>query len=348
MEFSDHLKEQLRLHPSLQPQDVIKLCYQAAFGAEHLLMDIDRAKKYFSEEFRSVPAADVPLFEEVSPNVCRMNLSAWKASPMPAEWLFHMFAETASIPQGGKDIFLQYLKTAETLLQETPISFSMKDWEDYLAEYKKDGIHAVHHSEAYRAAEKPAYRIVHKKFLRLLPVLQEAAKLKKDGVKIIAIDGRAASGKTTVSEDLRKILSADVVHMDDFFLPPVLRTEERLAEPGGNIHYERFTEEVLPFLAKEAPFSYRIFDCSQMDYSGTQAISSPEWRIVEGAYSCHPLFGDYADLKLFSDISPEEQLQRILKRNGAEMAAIFRSRWIPMEEAYYSHFQIREKTDIIL
>ena len=32
--------------------------------------------------------------------------------------------------------------------------------------------------------------------------------------------------------------------MDDFFLPMELRTAERLEEPGGNVHYERFSAEV--------------------------------------------------------------------------------------------------------
>lgn len=348
MYFSDHLKKQISLHPSMQPQDIVKLCYQAAFGAEHLLLDTKQAEISFGKEFLAVPAADVPLYEDISPEICRMNLSAWKASSLPAQWLFRMFLETAAIPQHGEESFLQYLETAERFLSECSVSFSIAEWDAYLSLYQKDGIHAVHHSDAYRSAEKPAYRIVHRKFLRLLPVLQEAAKLQKDGIKIIAIDGRAASGKTTLAENLSKILTADVIHMDDFFLPPALRTEDRLSEPGGNIHYERFTEEILPFLRKEPPFSYRIFDCSQIDYNGSQTISSVPFRIVEGAYSCHPLFGAYADLKIFSDISPAEQLQRIRKRNGSEMAEIFRNRWIPMEENYYTHFQIKEKAALIL
>ena len=37
---------------------------------------------------------------------------------------------------------------------------------------------------------------------------------------IVAIDGRCASGKTTVSKALSEALKATVVHMDDFFLRP--------------------------------------------------------------------------------------------------------------------------------
>ena len=52
MEFEVYLKQQLALHPSMQPQDVVKLCYQAAHGAEHLLSDIKAAEKYFYQEKR--------------------------------------------------------------------------------------------------------------------------------------------------------------------------------------------------------------------------------------------------------------------------------------------------------
>lgn len=165
---------------------------------------------------------------------------------------------------------------------------------------------------------------------------------------IIAIDGRAASGKSTLAEQLSKLLDADVVHMDDFFLPPELRTEERLAEPGGNVHYERFCEEVLPYLGSSAAFSYRIFDCSKMDYSGERIIENKPIRIVEGAYSHHPKFGGYADLFVFSDVDAEEQLRRICLRNGEEKAQMFAKKWIPMEERYFAAFEIKEHTGDVI
>ena len=47
MEFRDYLTMQMNMHPSIQPQDIVKMCYQATFGAEHLLSDEDNAKRYF-------------------------------------------------------------------------------------------------------------------------------------------------------------------------------------------------------------------------------------------------------------------------------------------------------------
>ena len=135
--------------------------------------------------------------------------------------------------------------------------------------------------------------------------------------------------------------------MDDFFLPVELRTPSRLSEPGGNIHYERFKSEVLPGLKQNKPFAYQRFDCSRMQPGEMRHIAISRWRIVEGAYCLHPVFGDYADLKVFFDISPTEQIKRIRKRNGEKKAQIFAQRWIPMEEKYISTFDIKAKADIV-
>lgn len=165
---------------------------------------------------------------------------------------------------------------------------------------------------------------------------------------VIAIDGMSASGKSTLAEQLAATLDAEVIHMDDFFLPPEMRTEERLSTPGGNVHYERFQEEVLPQLSQSQAFSYRIFDCSRMDFHGEHKLTVKPYRIVEGSYSCHPVLGAYADLTVFLQIDPEEQMRRIIHRNGAEKAEMFRTRWIPLENAYFDAYSIAQKADLTL
>ena len=341
MDFTTCLLAQLRLHPAIQPRDVIKLCYQAARGAEHLLADQARARTYFDQEYAATSAdASVPLFETISENVARVNIAAWKASGLPAEWLFRMFVHTASVPMGGDDLLETYIAEAAAVADDLP------SWEEALAAWREAGMPAVHHSEAYRAAEKPAYRIVNGRFRRILPLLQRLNGQMDVGV--IAIDGPAASGKTTKAALLSAVLDVPVIHMDDFFLPPALRTPERLAQPGGNVHYERFAEEVLPGLASGEDFSYRIFDCSRMDFDGVRAVPAAPVRIVEGSYAHHPYLADYASLRVFSTVEAAEQMARILLRNGERMAEMFRTRWIPMEENYFRHFSIREKADVVL
>lgn len=336
MNFTGYLEEQLRLHPAMQYQDLIKMSYQAARGAEHLLSDMEAARRYFESEYAAVEAEDGILYEAISDDICRVNLKAWKAKGLPGEWLFRMFAASSSIPYGGEELLLAYL---EQVQKQIPDSL------EFISQYKKSGMPAVHHSDIYREMEHPAYRIIQRRFLRTLPVLELAA---KQGSGIIAIDGRAASGKSTMAQLLARILDAPVVQMDDFFVPPALRSEERFKVPGSNVHYERFEKEVLPYIKSRKAFRYRIFDCSMMDYHGEKEIPVSEWRIVEGSYSQHPRFGKYADIAVYSDVEPAEQMERIKIRNGERMAEMFRTRWIPMEEAYFNAYDIRVKADLVV
>lgn len=349
MDFQNCLMRQISRHPSMRPQDLVKLCYQGAYGAEHLLRDPMQAKDRLEREFAGTEAADTELYEIISPRICRVNLAAWKYRQLPAEWLFRMFAQSALARGDDSDVFAAYLETAGKLVEQGKTAFSLSDWKRYLEDYRAAGINPVHHSESYRKSESPSYRIIDCQFLRSLPLLEEIARRAKDGqVFVIAIDGRAASGKSTLAKLLKQVIHADIVQMDDFFLPPDLRTEARHLTPGGNVHYERFLEEVVPYIAKPQPFSYSVFDCSRMDFNGRKTIGNPQFRIVEGSYSCHPLFGRYADLTVFLQVEPAEQMRRILTRNGAEMAEVFRSKWIPLEEAYFQHDAIPEKADLRL
>lgn len=166
-------------------------------------------------------------------------------------------------------------------------------------------------------------------------------------IKVVAIDGRCASGKTTLAEHLARASGAGVIHMDDFFLPEQLRTARRMEEAGGNVHYERFEREVLPRLKSGEAFAYRRFDCGRMEPGEAVQVGPGRLRIVEGAYSCHPRFGSYMNLRVFGDITAPEQRNRIRERNGEEGLKNFLEKWIPLEERYFAAFQIREHADFV-
>lgn len=167
-------------------------------------------------------------------------------------------------------------------------------------------------------------------------------------IRIIAIDGRCAAGKTTLAAELAEQLGGDVIHMDDFFLPPKLRTPERRSEPGGNVHYERFLTEVIPKLASGEAFSYQRFDCSRMAPGDWIPVQNNGFVFVEGAYSCHPVLGNYMDRKVFLDIDRVNQTERIRGRNGEDRLQDFLQLWIPLEEAYFQAFSVEENADYII
>lgn len=182
----------------------------------------------------------------------------------------------------------------------------------------------------------------------LTRILQKAEGLRAEKVPLlIAIDGRCGSGKTTLGEALAGKLHASLIHMDDFYLRMEQRTEARFQEPGGNVDYERFLTDVLEPLRKGEDFSYRPFDCRIWDLGNPVFVQASPVTVIEGSYACHPsLYKNYS-LRIFLDVEKEEQIRRIIKRNGPEKATEFQNRWIPLEERYFSSFVPEERCQLV-
>lgn len=166
---------------------------------------------------------------------------------------------------------------------------------------------------------------------------------------LIAIDGRSGGGKSTLSYFLNEMNKWQVVHMDDFFLPRDRRTEERLSKPGENVDHERFLEEVLKPLSEGRTAAYRKFDCSKDSLAPEVYTVEPKGVIIiEGAYALHPDLRPYYDRTLFVTADPDKQLERLERREGREALGKFRSKWIPMEEAYIAAFDLENNVDDVL
>ena len=162
-----YLKTHLDNHPSMTSQDIAKLCYQAAHGAEHLLADRERARLYLFRELEAtLPDETLPLVEPISDAVARVNLAPWKANGLSPDTLFELFVATARVSGDGTQRLDAYLQEVSVFLESevTPVSFAA--WQEFAEWYDGRGRPAVHHSDAYREAEHPAYRIVMRTLLR--------------------------------------------------------------------------------------------------------------------------------------------------------------------------------------
>lgn len=164
---------------------------------------------------------------------------------------------------------------------------------------------------------------------------------------LIAIEGPCAAGKTTLAAQLKEHYHCAVIPMDEFFLRPSQRTQERLQEPGGNVDYERFYQEVLLPLTAGDTFSYRPYSCKKQTLTDPVSIPSNRLTIVEGTYSTHPYFKKPYDLTVFLSVDPQTQTQRISLRETWKQE-MFHKVWIPMEQAYFQHFTIPQRCDLII
>ena len=350
-----YLKSHLLTHPVLLPQDAVKFCYQSAFGGGHLITDPVRAAEYLARERASLtPSSAIPLTEPLGGGLVRLNLASPDAVSLSDAAILRVFAASAEHVLSREDNdarFSALLTMLETLTADHVAPFSAEALDAYLQNYRAQGCPMVSHTEEYRTAYAPSYRVIEEKYIPLLPLIGRIDTLltkNQNRTTVIAIDGHAASGKTTCAAMLTELFDCSVFHMDDFFLPFEKRTEERLAEAGGNVDYERFYDEVLTPILAGKPVTYAAFDCSSGTLLPPLTTEPKPLVMIEGSYSHHPYFGDAYDLRAAMDISEDEQRARILKRNGERMLAMFVSRWIPMEHRYFEAYSIFEHADLVL
>lgn len=171
--FTNCLRAHIQNHPLLLPQDVVKFCYQAAYGAEHLLADTAAARAYFDAEYKTVvPSGKAVLMEELNEFYGRVSLSAWKAEGLQSDRLFALFCGGAmKIPTQEEraereERMQRYLETASRLAAAEQTPYAEADWLTFLESYRACGFGPVHHSDAYRQAYHPAYRVVRLEQLR--------------------------------------------------------------------------------------------------------------------------------------------------------------------------------------
>ena len=151
-------------YPLMQPTDAVKLIYQNEFGGGHLIRDEEACLNYLHREYAAVekdPTA--PLYEDIGNGIVRVNLAAVK--PEDLEQLGRDFIRSAAKHKGTLDSFLNKLEVLRMLTAEGVFAFDLDALNTYLSEYKAAGYPAVSHSEQYRQAYKPAYRIIRNAYL---------------------------------------------------------------------------------------------------------------------------------------------------------------------------------------
>lgn len=333
--------------PNVGIQDIFKFLYQSCFGCEHLISDYQSALRMIKQETESSICDNLPEIEMLDGDFCRLHLKCG----LSVETLCRLFMISSEKQTDGKERLKNELNSLIEMSENGDIPFDVEEIKNAVELWKNRDFPAVHHSDDFRNTYHPAYRVIRKEYLRILPLLIEIDKLLlKDEQKtlIVAIDGRCASGKTTVSEELMKIYNCNVFHLDDYFLQPHQRTEERISKAGENVDHERFLEEILLPLSQNKDVISRPFNCRKMCIDAPEKVAHKRLNIVEGSYCLHPELCKYYNLKVFSDIDENQQKERIRNRNSAAMAEKFFSVWIPLEENYFNELKIREKADITL
>lgn len=148
-------------YPLMEPTDAVKLIYQNEFGGGHLIRDVDSCLNYLRREYESViQSPDAPLSEDIGNGMFRIHLNALDHSGYTVDQLGEAFLRSAEIVRGSLDRFIEKLEILRQLTQEGNMPFSIEALDAYLETYRQSGYPMVSHSNAYRNAYAPAYRII--------------------------------------------------------------------------------------------------------------------------------------------------------------------------------------------
>jgi uridine kinase len=340
-------------YPVMKAEDGMKLCYQSEFGGGHLPPSWEDFKENIREEPEKAIALsqESELLEPIGGGLLRLHLNAyWDAKDLRTETVAGLFLAVSDKKRGTLQGLMEKVTIMRELCLERKMPFALTELDSFLENYRKAGYPLCRHSEIYRQTYHPAYRLAGAETGKYLPLLLAIDNgLMKKKMFTVAIDGPSGAGKSSLAAWLQRVYgNCEIFHMDDFFLPPEKKTEDRLKTPGGNVDWERFLIEVLVPLSHGGNFAYRPYDCSTQKLKDPVMTSTRKLNIVEGVYSHHPELRNAYELTVYLSVSKQVQSDRILKRNGEEMRRRFLTEWIPLEDLYFEAMNIKKKADIIL
>ena len=325
---------------------MVKAVFQAMCGCGHLLAEEAEVTRRIQEEMATLsPSEDEPLTEPLGKEYVRLNLRRAMAESIRAEWIARLMAASEA---GAAHPDRAEVSRVISSLSSDATGCSRNELARAAEPLLKDDSWLPSHSEAYRMAYKPAYRVIKRSLAPMLPVLSALGGCWSKERLLVSIDGPCGSGKTTFASLLRPIVDAACVPMDHFFLPHGQKSEQRLAQPGGNADWERLLAEVLVPWQQGDEIAYRPYDCHRDKMLAPVHIPKQKVTMLEGSYSLLPPLSAYADVRVFLTIDEAEQQRRILARNGEDGLCQFVTRWIPLERAYFEACSLPDERCIVL
>ena len=157
MELEAVLRQHAAQYPQMQPADGVKLVYQHTFGGGHLITNEAACMAYLRREFASVQGGG-QRYEDIGNGLCRVHLAAVREEEL--ESLGRAFISSAAEHRGSLEEFLPRLALLRALAAEGIFGFNVEALEAYLRDYADAGYPMVSHSEQFRAAYRPAYRVI--------------------------------------------------------------------------------------------------------------------------------------------------------------------------------------------
>lgn len=180
--------------------------------------------------------------------------------------------------------------------------------------------------------------------MNLLAILEDLLKSPAQcgNTHIIAIDGRAGAGKTTLANELHLALSLNrsvaVIHLEEIYGGWEFALGETLTESLSRI---------LNSVSAGVSVSFPVYDWACEQFGPIREIPPTTLLIIEGVGSAQKVVRTMASATIWIDIDQKTALKRVLERDGLAIQEEM-DLWQIREERHFLSDATRENADFIL
>ena len=157
-----------RKYPALEVRDIFKFLFQSSFGCEHLVASEEIALDYVKKEYERMPKSDrTNRIDPLDGDYVRVHLSCLNDRLTP-EVLARYFCLSAKKEPEGKARLVEKLGIARELIVDGTLPLPLSEFDELHTKWRDAGYPAIHHSDAFREAYHPAYRVISREYSELL------------------------------------------------------------------------------------------------------------------------------------------------------------------------------------
>lgn len=165
---------------------------------------------------------------------------------------------------------------------------------------------------------------------------------------IVAVDGYAGAGKSTLARWLADQLGAQVITLDDFYRALTAeQTQSLFGEQALQAYFDvpNFANTVLRPLLANRPASWQPIDWLTAQPLALKQVLPKGVIIVEGVFACHKALLPYIDMRIMAVAEPIICQQRVLERQQPDTA--WYSHWAMTEDWYHQTNQTQGQVTYI-
>jgi uridine kinase len=176
--------------------------------------------------------------------------------------------------------------------------------------------------------------------MELIAALTELCKEKSR--PIIAIDGPAGAGKTTLANEIFLALSIEMsvqlIHMDDLY-------------DGWDNALSSDFSEILHYLVNQheakSPAKIQRYNWESSSFGESESLPVSDLLILEGVGCGDQDLQDHFAALIWMEIDPAIGLKRVINRDGEQVQEQM-EKWLGTQAKYFLQHSTREKADFIL